>query len=106
MDYIETIKRAIRITFQHKSLWVLGFLASLAGGSGGGSGGSGNLPSGSGGSGSSGIPGGSPSFPSGTMPFEEFTRMLSENAPVLIAVVIGVCCFIFARCGQKASPHV
>lgn len=29
------------------------------------------------------------------MPFEEFTRMLSENAPVLIAVVIGVCCFIF-----------
>lgn len=95
MDYIETIKRAFRITFQHKSLWVLGFLASLASGSGGGSGSSNvNLPSGgSGGSGSSGIPGGSPSFPN-DMPFDDLGRMFNDNAGLVIAAIVALCCFV------------
>jgi hypothetical protein len=89
MDYIEIIKRAFRITFQHKSLWVLGFLASLAGGSGSGSsGGNVNLPSGG-----SGGSGGSSGFPD-NMPLNEFSRMFNENVGIVIAVIIALCCFV------------
>lgn len=91
MDYIETIKRAFRITFQHKSLWVLGFLASLAGS--GGSSGSGNINLPSGGSGSSGSPGGSSGLP-GNMPFDDLPRMFNENVGLIVAVIIALCCFL------------
>ncbi|MCX6017577.1 MAG: hypothetical protein NTZ50_03595 [Chloroflexi bacterium] len=43
MNYINTIKRAFRIAWTHKSLWLLGFLAALSGGGGGG--GNLNIPS-------------------------------------------------------------
>lgn len=41
MNYIEIIKRAARITWRYKVLWILGILLALSGGGGGGGGGSG-----------------------------------------------------------------
>ena len=44
MDLGATISRALKITWDHKVLWILGFLAALGGGGGGGGGG-GNVAS-------------------------------------------------------------
>lgn len=41
MNYMEIIKRAARITWRYKVLWILGILLALSGGGGGGGGGSG-----------------------------------------------------------------
>jgi hypothetical protein len=38
MNYIDLIKRAARLTWRYKVLWILGILLALSGGSGGGSG--------------------------------------------------------------------
>lgn len=42
MNYMEIIKRAARITWRYKVLWILGILLALSGGGGGGGGGSGS----------------------------------------------------------------
>jgi hypothetical protein len=64
MDYGDLLKRGWNITWNHKYLWWLGFLAALGGSAGGGGGGGSNFnfPSGSGGSSSTG---------SGELPFDE-----------------------------------
>lgn len=49
MNYVETLKRAFRITIKYRALWLFGFLLALCGGGGGGGGnGGGGTPSGNG----------------------------------------------------------
>ena len=90
MDYFETIKRAARMVWRHKSLWVLGFIAGLSGG-GGGSGG-GNFSGGNfGGPGSGSGTGGSTGNPFNSPELQNGLRWITENSALLIAVVLGVC---------------
>lgn len=88
MDYFETIKRAARMVWRHKSLWVLGFIAGLSGGGGGG----GNFSAGNfGGPGGGSGTGGSNVNPFDSPELQEGLRWITENSALLIAVVLGVC---------------
>lgn len=88
MDIGATISRAINITFKHRVLWVLGFLAALAG-----SGGSGNV--------SFQVPGGnfggSPGTTGGTMSpeMQRFFETLQQNSGLIFAGVAGLVCVLF-----------
>jgi hypothetical protein len=83
MNYVDTIKRAFRIAWMHKSLWLLGFLASLS------SGGSGGSFSGGGDGGGRSDAGELPNWMGGS----GMERWLSDNAGLLIGVVCGLLCF-------------
>jgi hypothetical protein len=83
MEVGATISRAFNIVKNHRALWVLGFLAALAGG---GSGGSFNTSGGNfGGTGSGEIP----------PEMQRFLDMLQENAGAIVAGVIGLVCVLF-----------
>lgn len=86
MDIGAIVSRAINITFKHRVLWVLGFLAALAG-----SGSSGNInfqvPGGN--MGSTGTTGG------GMSPeMQRFFEMLQQNSGLIFAGVAGLACVI------------
>lgn len=89
MDYFETIKRAARMVWRHKSLWVLGFIAGLSGGGGGSGGNFGGSNFGAPGSGSG--TGGSSGNPFNSPELQEALRWITENSALLIALVLGVC---------------
>jgi len=80
MNYIEIIKRAARITWQYKALWVLGILLALSGGGGGG-GGSGMSFGGGGGDGSGMAP---PMLPGWNLP----------DLGVIAGFVLLCCCLL------------
>ena len=91
MDYGDLLKRGWNITWNHKYLWWLGFLAALggSGGSGGGGGSNFNIPSGGGsGSGSSG---------SGDLPFSEaeLERFFTDSS---MWAGIGTAVFVLLAC--------
>lgn len=87
MDLGTTISRAFNIVLKHRVLWVLGFLAALAGGSGGGT--SFNFPSGSFG-GPSGATGSEFGPEAG-----RFFETLANNSGVIIAGALGLFCVLF-----------
>ncbi len=78
MNYTEIIKRAARITWRYKVLWVLGILLALSGGGGGGGSGSGMNFSGGGNGGGGMAP---PEFPTWSPP-----------DPGVIAGIVLLCC--------------
>lgn len=83
MNYVDTIKRAFRITWIHKSLWLLGFLASLS--SGGGSGGNFNTGGGSdGGSGSNQLP--------SWLDASQVGRWFEQNSATVAALICVLLC--------------
>lgn len=86
MDIGATISRAINITFKHRVLWVLGFLAALSG-----SGGAGNfnfqMPGGSFSGTGTGTGGMSPET-------QRFFDMLQENSGLIFAGAAGLICVI------------
>ncbi|MDA0245921.1 MAG: hypothetical protein OT477_21115 [Chloroflexi bacterium] len=103
MDYGDLLKRGWNITWNHKYLWWLGFLAALGGsaGSGGGSGGGSNFsfPSGSGSS-SPTTGTGSGDLPFDEAQIEQFFEGFSNNGDVLAGVGIAfvalfACLFLF-----------
>ncbi len=83
MDYGSILSRAWKITWNHKILWVFGFLAGLASGGGGG----GNA--GGGGGGQPGGPGG-PGGP-GFLP-PDFERQMER--PEVIGIILAVACVL------------
>src|SRR3990172_4054264 len=83
MDYGAILSRAWKITWNHKILWVFGFLAGLASGGGGG----GNA--GGGGGGQPGGPGG-PGGP-GFLP-PDFERQMER--PEVIGIILAVACVL------------
>jgi hypothetical protein len=89
MDLGTTISRAFNIVLKHRVLWVLGFLAALAGGSGGGSSFNFNLPPGSFGS-----PGGATGGEFGPE-VGRFFETLANNSGVIIAGALGLFCVLF-----------
>lgn len=84
MDFGATISRAFNLTLKHRVLWVLGFLAALAGGSGGGT--SFNLP----------VPGGSfnPATPGGEIDPQTQRFFENLNPGALFAAFGGLLCVI------------
>jgi len=83
VNYTETIKRAFRIAWKHKSLWLLGFLASLS--SGGGSGGNFNTGGGSdGGSGSNQLP--------SWLDASQIGRWFEQNSATVAALICVLLC--------------
>ena len=87
MDIGATVSRAINITFKHRVLWVLGFLAALSGG-GLSSNTSFQMPGGNMG-GSTGTTGGAMS-----PEMQRFFDMLQENSGLIFAGVAGLACVI------------
>ncbi len=84
MDYFDIVKRALKVTWRYKALWVLGFF--VGGGSGGSGGGGSNYSQSFGGSGSDG------SVPMENT-FTELGRWADANTTTLI-VVVSVLIFI------------
>lgn len=86
MDIGATVSRAINITFKHKALWVLGFLAALAGSSPSSSVNF-NVPGGNFGSAGTG---------SGEIPpgMARFFDMLQENSGLILAGFAGLICVL------------
>ena len=89
MDFGATISRALNIVLKHRALWVLGFLAALAGGGGGSA--NLNLPSGR----SFGSP---TSASGGQVPpeIQRFFDLFQQNQGAIIAGVLGLFCVLFA----------
>ena len=87
MDFGATISRAFNIVLKHRALWVLGFLAALAGGGGGGT--SFNLPSGR-------SVGSSTGTPSGQIPpeMQRFLDQLQQNSGAILAGAAGLICVL------------
>ena len=89
MNYVDTIKRAFRITWMHKSLWLLGFLASLgSGGSGSGVGTGGNAD------GQQDL-GRMPGWMGDSQLGNEFNRWMSDNSGVILALTCALLCVFF-----------
>jgi len=105
MDYGAILSRAWKITWNHKILWVFGFLAGLASGGGGG---------GNAGGGGGGQPGGQPGGPGGPggpgfLP-PDFERQMER--PEVIGIILAVACvliliaialFVLSIIGRAAS---
>jgi len=81
MDYGDILKRAWRITWRYKALWVLGLFAGVAGGSSGGGGSSGYRAGGGTGTGT-----GTAANPFGTYQWTLFTDFVRQHL-VAIAIV-------------------
>lgn len=75
MDYFDLLKRAWKITWRYKALWVLGLFAGAMSGTSGGSGGS-------------GFSGGEEDFSTGS--FDQALSWASDNAVLIVVVVAGL----------------
>lgn len=99
MDYFDILKKAWRITWKYKALWVLGLFVGAGGGSSsGGSGGSG------------GQTGGSESLSGGADVFRGFGQWVTENAIFIavlagLLVVIGLIFWILSVAAQGGLVH-
>lgn len=105
MDYFDIIKRALKVTWKYKALWVLGFF--IGGGAGGSSGGGGGSNYGSALNGS----GGTTPDAGTTQAFDSFTRWADANTDVLIAVMgllilIGIVFWIISVAAQGGLIHL
>jgi len=85
MKYTDIIKRAFRIAWTHKSLWLLGFLASLGSGGSGG-----NFSTG----GNAGGREGTTELP-GWMDTSQISRWLAENSGAIMAAICVLLCVFF-----------
>ena len=89
MEFGSLLSRAFQIVRQHRVLWILGFLAALAGaGGGGGVPSTGSLPS------SGTTPGTTPGLPSGSNPFPQFNNIRPEMFQAIAGIAIAVACVL------------
>lgn len=85
MNYVETLKRAFRITVKYRALWLFGFLLALCGGGGGGGGnGGGGTPSSS----------GNNQWNNGSNPFKDF-NMPNLDQGTIIGLIAAAILLIF-----------
>jgi hypothetical protein len=87
MDYFGIIKRAFKLVWHNKVLWVLGLLASCAGGGGGSNFNFSGNSTGSGSSGDSGA-GNSPEF---ERIIRDLTQWVNQNYQLLLTVGLALC---------------
>jgi len=88
MEFGSLLSRAFQIVRQHRVLWILGFLAALAGAGGGGgvpsTGGNFNMPS----------SGSTPSLPGGSNPFPQFDNIRPETFQAIAGILIAAACVL------------
>lgn len=103
MDYFDIVKRALKVTWKYKALWVLGFF--VGGSAGGSTGGTSNY--------SSPFNNGSGSAPDAgtTQALDSFTRWADANTGALIAVMgllilVGIVFWIFSVAAQGGLIHL
>lgn len=83
MNHINILKRALNITINYRALWIFGMLLALTAGGSGGNGGGSNTSS----------TGDHPGY-NGQNPFGEFPHITPEISNSIIAIGIGIACFI------------
>lgn len=101
MDYFDIIKRALKVSWQHKALWVLGLFVASGGGSSASGYSSFSLAGGTGSS-ASGDP---------TLAFQELAGWVESNVAVLmvlasVLVVLGVAFFILSIAAQGGLVYL